>query len=537
MGAARPARGAPCTRTARRARIARERRLSRGNRGAMERDERSGAVAIRTAKLVGYLLGAQREDESWGPNIWVEYAGHAVRSPRTCAISTQRLRRAGSSRAATLHYALVPATDAELVDAWFRLWLRRTARQRHPGDAGSTEVTVACGIEIRRPSADGGPRSLTTLDLGSARSPGAMRPSSHETASEPGGVPKEGREISAEVDDTGGRALHRRDRRRRSSCGALDGQRRTLLDARRARRPERRPILDFAATSTRRRAAPASASALTHARPRLGATSTATRPWSPTGGRRTCSPRASGRGAAFAGRSCGCTARSRSGARADGLRLAARRRGGGEGCRRDRASAAGGGDRRRRRRRPGRAALSARRSAAGGARPARRPRDDPRRAARAPDPGPLATRARPRSRRPTELERTGAPTERQTLLVAAGLARRPLSGRSRGSSTPSSRGDSRAGRGARRREPRARGRRGSRHAAVRVHPALVEPTSSSRSGPPRRCCTAAPRTLLAPPTPGCCGRRTPTRCSRRPRRAAGSSRSSSSGPWRTAGDP
>src|SRR5438093_10931023 len=41
------------------------------------RDESSGAVALWDHRVVGYLLGAPRDD-SWGPNIWVEAAGHAV---------------------------------------------------------------------------------------------------------------------------------------------------------------------------------------------------------------------------------------------------------------------------------------------------------------------------------------------------------------------------------------------------------------------------------------------------------------------------
>src|SRR5262249_46417651 len=43
-------------------------------------DERSGTAAIRAGELVGYLLGTHR-DESWGSNMWVEHAGHAVREP------------------------------------------------------------------------------------------------------------------------------------------------------------------------------------------------------------------------------------------------------------------------------------------------------------------------------------------------------------------------------------------------------------------------------------------------------------------------
>ena len=83
--------------------------------------ERSGAAAIRDGELVGYLLGAHREDEFWGSNVWVEYAGHAVREPELVrdlyAVAAEEWVANGRNR----HWALVPGTDPELVDAWFRL--------------------------------------------------------------------------------------------------------------------------------------------------------------------------------------------------------------------------------------------------------------------------------------------------------------------------------------------------------------------------------------------------------------------------------
>jgi ribosomal protein S18 acetylase RimI-like enzyme len=83
--------------------------------------ERSGTVAIRDGELAGYLLGAHREDGKWGDNIWVEYAGHAVREPELVRDLYAAAAEEWVARGRTAHYALVPATDAELVDAWFRL--------------------------------------------------------------------------------------------------------------------------------------------------------------------------------------------------------------------------------------------------------------------------------------------------------------------------------------------------------------------------------------------------------------------------------
>jgi GNAT superfamily N-acetyltransferase len=81
----------------------------------------SGAVAIRDGRVVGYLVG-MRKDDSWGPNnVWVEAAGHAAQDAET----VRDLYGAAATRwvdeGRTRHYALVPATDEALVQAWFRV--------------------------------------------------------------------------------------------------------------------------------------------------------------------------------------------------------------------------------------------------------------------------------------------------------------------------------------------------------------------------------------------------------------------------------
>jgi ribosomal protein S18 acetylase RimI-like enzyme len=84
-------------------------------------NERSGAVAIRNGELVGYLLGVHREDQTWGDNVWVELAGHAVREPELVRDLYAVAAEEWVGRGRNAHYALVPATDRDLVDAWFRL--------------------------------------------------------------------------------------------------------------------------------------------------------------------------------------------------------------------------------------------------------------------------------------------------------------------------------------------------------------------------------------------------------------------------------
>jgi predicted N-acetyltransferase YhbS len=81
----------------------------------------SGAVALRGSRVVGYLLGVRRSDEIWGPNVWVEPAGHVVEA-------AEDLRDLYGSAAAgwveeerVRHYAMVPASDTGLADAWSRV--------------------------------------------------------------------------------------------------------------------------------------------------------------------------------------------------------------------------------------------------------------------------------------------------------------------------------------------------------------------------------------------------------------------------------
>ena len=79
----------------------------------------SGTVALRDGRAVGFLLGIRR-DESWGANVWIEPAGHAVEE----AEDVRDLYAAAAARwveeGRTRHYAIVPAESA-LVDAWFRI--------------------------------------------------------------------------------------------------------------------------------------------------------------------------------------------------------------------------------------------------------------------------------------------------------------------------------------------------------------------------------------------------------------------------------
>jgi ribosomal protein S18 acetylase RimI-like enzyme len=120
---------------------------------AWRADGASGATAIRDDRVVGYLIGAPRAADHWGENVWVELAGHAVEDPEDLrdlyALTAARWVEEGSTR----HYALVPATDPALVEAWCRL----SFGQQHAHglqEVSSREAALPEGIEIRAPVAD-----------------------------------------------------------------------------------------------------------------------------------------------------------------------------------------------------------------------------------------------------------------------------------------------------------------------------------------------------------------------------------------------
>jgi ribosomal protein S18 acetylase RimI-like enzyme len=113
------------------------------------RDGASGTVALRDGRLVGYLLGAPR-DHSWGSNIWVEVAGHAVEEAEHARDLYAAAAGPWVEQGRTQHYALVPA-DGELVDAWFRVGFGGQQAHGIQEVPAHTEVAVPDGFEIRRP--------------------------------------------------------------------------------------------------------------------------------------------------------------------------------------------------------------------------------------------------------------------------------------------------------------------------------------------------------------------------------------------------
>ena len=90
-------------------------------RDAWERERAAGAVSVLDGELVGYMIGSPKRDEVWGPNEWVENAGHAAAEPELIRDLYAHLAAVWVEGGRTRHYAVVPATDPAVLDAWFRL--------------------------------------------------------------------------------------------------------------------------------------------------------------------------------------------------------------------------------------------------------------------------------------------------------------------------------------------------------------------------------------------------------------------------------
>ena len=84
-------------------------------------DGASGVVALREGRAVAFLVGIRRRDDVWGPNVWIEPAGHAAERAEDVRDMYGAAAAGWVDEGRTRHYAVVPATDAALVDAWFRL--------------------------------------------------------------------------------------------------------------------------------------------------------------------------------------------------------------------------------------------------------------------------------------------------------------------------------------------------------------------------------------------------------------------------------
>jgi ribosomal protein S18 acetylase RimI-like enzyme len=81
----------------------------------------TGVAATRDGTLFGYLVGAPDSEDSWGANHWVDQPGHAAEEPELVRDLYGALAAQLYAERRGRHYVLVPAGDAGLADAWFRV--------------------------------------------------------------------------------------------------------------------------------------------------------------------------------------------------------------------------------------------------------------------------------------------------------------------------------------------------------------------------------------------------------------------------------
>ena len=131
----------------------------------MARDGATAKAALRDGTVVGYLVGAPRDAALWGPNMWVDAAGHAASEPD--AVRELYAASAGGwvEDGRSNHSVIVPAGNEMLIGAWFSLGFGRQhvhGIRETPG--AEFEPAVPPGIEVRRATADD-TRALAQLDL------------------------------------------------------------------------------------------------------------------------------------------------------------------------------------------------------------------------------------------------------------------------------------------------------------------------------------------------------------------------------------
>ena len=117
-------------------------------------NDASGAVATRNGTTVGYLIGTPRADPLWGPNVWVEAAGHAVSEPEAARDLYAHAASRWVEEGRTSHYALVPASDGALVDAWFRVGFGQQHVHAIREAPASPFTEIPPGVVIRKPTRD-----------------------------------------------------------------------------------------------------------------------------------------------------------------------------------------------------------------------------------------------------------------------------------------------------------------------------------------------------------------------------------------------
>jgi GNAT superfamily N-acetyltransferase len=130
----------------------------------LERDGARGVMVFGDGRPAGYVIFTPKTDATWGPNAWAEDAGNAG--------ETEAIREAYAALAGDLvdagirgHWALVPASDAELIEGWFSMsfGVQHAYAFRAPVGA-DFQPSIGDGLTIRHPERSDIP-VMAELDL------------------------------------------------------------------------------------------------------------------------------------------------------------------------------------------------------------------------------------------------------------------------------------------------------------------------------------------------------------------------------------
>ena len=129
-----------------------------------EQDDAGGAVATRDGRMSAFLIGTRKSAATWGPTTWVEAAGHAASSPEDLRDLYAFLAEQWVGAGQRNHSVLVPATEVELVDVWFRLGFGHQHVHAIRATPTRDERSHPSGVTIR-PAARDDIAALAALDL------------------------------------------------------------------------------------------------------------------------------------------------------------------------------------------------------------------------------------------------------------------------------------------------------------------------------------------------------------------------------------
>jgi GNAT superfamily N-acetyltransferase len=117
-----------------------------------------GVVARDGGRMIGYMIGVPRIDETWGRSVWVELAGHAIDRGYSAEIYRDMYAALSPSWVAQgclYHVSNVPAHDRDALAAWFNLSFGKEhvygVRETASPLGGETPVDPT--VEVRRATA------------------------------------------------------------------------------------------------------------------------------------------------------------------------------------------------------------------------------------------------------------------------------------------------------------------------------------------------------------------------------------------------